>query len=453
MPINASSLEGTAPPGVVPPLPANIAYTNVANSFIKRQTITPADTDGPSPYYALEVRGPAVLNGAHAGIIFNQPNQAIDAKKFRIISYADHLRFEAVADSEGSTIGGETFLDRAGNFTVANNLKAGSFIVAGTCVRAVGARGAPPSTGGGIELFFQSGSGYLHGYNITTSSYTPIIIYGEGVRIGRGDLYVDGGGAQVFGPIYPGRYDTTWGIQTSWYLASHGSYGLFSNTGLYLSGGLTVVSTSNFIGLIRLACDVWHISGEGNQRLHFTTSGITYIQGSGITFRNNAQVDTFIVDSGGNANCGGVFKCGWGYACRAGVYGAYSGNYFNYQWTGAIQCWIDASYFGDITLASDARLKRDFTPLVGSLDKVLQMRPGTFYFKPMSEDAEADPHLRLGLLAQDVQEVAPELVRNTGMKTYLTPDGLQQINYLEMIPMLVAAIKELNQKVEEKWKN
>jgi len=34
-------------------------------------------------------------------------------------------------------------------------------------------------------------------------------------------------------PIYPGRLDTGWTQQGSWYIASHGSYGLYTNTGLY----------------------------------------------------------------------------------------------------------------------------------------------------------------------------------------------------------------------------
>jgi hypothetical protein len=102
----------------------------------------------------------------------------------------------------------------------------------------------------------------------------------------------------------------------------------------------------------------------------------------------------------------GAFQSAWGYRCRAGVYGVYS-NYFNFQWTGAIQCWIDASYMGDIGLVSDGRLKRDFTPLVGSLDKVLQMRPGTFHYLPVKEGVEADPDLRIGLVAQDVLSFAP----------------------------------------------
>ena len=42
------------------------------------------------------------------------------------------------------------------------------------------------------------------------------------------------------GVVYPGRVDVS-GFQSSWYLGSHASYGLYSNTGLYLAGTLTVI--------------------------------------------------------------------------------------------------------------------------------------------------------------------------------------------------------------------
>jgi hypothetical protein len=43
-------------------------------------------------------------------------------------------------------------------------------------------------------------------------------------------------------PMYPGRLDTGWTTQTSWYLASHGAYGLYTNTGMYYEGGVNFPS-------------------------------------------------------------------------------------------------------------------------------------------------------------------------------------------------------------------
>jgi hypothetical protein len=250
------------------------------------------------------------------------------------------------------------------------------------------------------------------------------------------------------GYVYPGRIDAAGGYQGSWYLGSHASYGLFSNTGLYLTGGLTVVGAVNF------AASIWQISSDGWQRLHFASGSVTYIKGAGIRFRNtttgadDTDVGWFDAGTGLFNTPNGILTLGT--RSRPGIYGVPTGSWHNFHWTGAVQCWIDATHIGDVAFGSDARMKRDFTPLVNSLDKVLQMRPGTFYYLPVVEGVDADPQLRLGLLAQDVLPIAPELVRNTGMETPSTPDGMFTINYLEMIPMLVAAIQELEQRKEDK---
>jgi hypothetical protein len=59
----------------------------------------------------------------------------------------------------------------------------------------------------------------------------------SGVIVSGSDLHSNAAVISA-GGIYPGRQDAPAGKQTSWYLASHGSYGLLTNTGLYLGGGL-----------------------------------------------------------------------------------------------------------------------------------------------------------------------------------------------------------------------
>ena len=206
--------------------------------------------------------------------------------------------------------------------------------------------------------------------------------------------------------IYPGRVDVNDGqVQGTWYLSSHGTYGLYTNTGLYVGANIWVTANSylNAVTCAAISC-----------------SSIT--ASSSIT-------------------------SAYGYGCRAGVAGPALANVFNFNWNGTVQAWIDASLIGSIAMTSDARIKRDFTPISNSLDKVLKMNPGTFYYKKVT-DQDADPEMHLGMLAQEVIKFAPELVRNTGMKTKFTPDGVLQVNYVEMISVLVKAIQELNMKIE-----
>jgi len=62
-----------------------------------------------------------------------------------------------------------------------------------------------------------------------------------------GTLAVEGdvnakGNVVPTGQVYPGRVDTP-GAQGSWYLGSHGAYGLYTNTGFYINGSVTTPGT------------------------------------------------------------------------------------------------------------------------------------------------------------------------------------------------------------------
>ena len=66
-----------------------------------------------------------------------------------------------------------------------------------------------------------------------------------------------------------------------------------------------------------------------------------------------------------------------------------------------------ANYQGNNVNLSDRREKKDFAPAGSYLDKICAIPVQTFNYIDQSED---DPGLTLGVVAQDVQAVAPELV-------------------------------------------
>ena len=84
---------------------------------------------------------------------------------------------------------------------------------------------------------------------------------------------------------------------------------------------------------------------------------------------------------------------------------------------------------------SDERLKTDLKPIEDSVNKICQLRAVTGRFKTDEEGTS-----RSFLIAQDVQKVFPEAV------SAINPDELG-LRYTDMIPLLVAAIKELSAKV------
>jgi len=101
----------------------------------------------------------------------------------------------------------------------------------------------------------------------------------------------------------------------------------------------------------------------------------------------------------------------------------------------------DIAYTGNIYDISDARWKRDVEPLHGLLDKVLALRPVSYLFRTDEYPArDFDEGLQLGLVAQEVEEVLPEVVTTD-------QDGYKLVSYVNLVPVLLGAVKELHRYV------
>lgn len=103
---------------------------------------------------------------------------------------------------------------------------------------------------------------------------------------------------------------------------------------------------------------------------------------------------------------------------------------------------------GEITgfsTVSDERLKKNLMPLEGALEKVAKLNGYRFEWKPEMPQYGGKPDI--GLLAQEVQEVIPEAVYET---EWVADDGLiKTIRYERIVPVLVEAIKTLQDRVNE----
>ena len=94
----------------------------------------------------------------------------------------------------------------------------------------------------------------------------------------------------------------------------------------------------------------------------------------------------------------------------------------------------NATANGDVTAFSDARLKQNIKTLDGS--KVYEMRGVSF---------TKDGRPNSGVIAQELQEVAPELVHDEG--EYLS------VAYGNLVGYLIEAVKELKAEVEDLKRN
>jgi len=102
-----------------------------------------------------------------------------------------------------------------------------------------------------------------------------------------------------------------------------------------------------------------------------------------------------------------------------------------------------------VTTTSDMRLKENIQDLNQSAAKNIQLlRPVEYKLKPDSiqhvyqENAFEMKVNHYGLLAQEVQEVFPNIV-------YEGQDGYMSINYTELIPVLIKSVQDLSAEVTE----
>ena len=99
---------------------------------------------------------------------------------------------------------------------------------------------------------------------------------------------------------------------------------------------------------------------------------------------------------------------------------------------------------GDITAfySSDERLKENFTPLTGALDKVKAIGGYEFDWKDGIEEIVSKKGHDIGVKAQELQAQYPELVHERD-------NGYLAVDYIKLNAVLIEAVKELAAKVEE----
>ena len=88
---------------------------------------------------------------------------------------------------------------------------------------------------------------------------------------------------------------------------------------------------------------------------------------------------------------------------------------------------------GDVFVNSDARLKANIVSLGSTLAKLLLLDGKTYTMKK-------DGKQKIGLLAQDIKNVFPELVSEDD-------DEMLAVNYQGLIPILINALKEQDAKI------
>ncbi len=97
----------------------------------------------------------------------------------------------------------------------------------------------------------------------------------------------------------------------------------------------------------------------------------------------------------------------------------------------------NATLTGNLTLNSDARLKQNIQDIANALAMLSELAGKTYEWK---ENMGRDTNVHYGLLAQDVEQVIPELV--------VERDGIKSVDYVGVVPVLINAVNELSEQTE-----
>jgi hypothetical protein len=224
--------------------------------------------------------------------------------------------------------------------------------------------------------------------------------------------------------------------------------GIYSNYSNSTTGYLQIVkgweSNSGFIeffqangtrkGYIGYGGDTvaFQFIGEGSRNIELATNSVTHMT---ITSSGNIGLGTGtpsvrlqVMNNGGGQSTARIHASGnsittdWPSGWGGGL------NTFDISCAGI--------YYSTLLQRSDVRKKDNITTYTRGLSEVLQLRPVSFNWKEHNST-----ETQYGFIAQEVEQIIPELVNEDS-------EGYKNIKHA-YIPILINAIKELNEKINE----
>ena len=165
--------------------------------------------------------------------------------------------------------------------------------------------------------------------------------------------------------------------------------------------------------------------GGGTQVMSVDESGNLYATGNigrdstdYITFTNNNHMDVYVNNS----------------------------NEFRFEKDGDFHA--DGDVIGFSSTVSDSRLKDNIITIGGALDKVKSLRGVSYTWNAGKRKNTND----IGLIAQEVEKILPEVITEKKMPLMHGADpniDYKTVNYEKIIPVLIEAIKEQQEQINE----
>ena len=149
-------------------------------------------------------------------------------------------------------------------------------------------------------------------------------------------------------------------------------------------------------------------------------------------------------------NCGTSCGTGSKYALYSSI-GSSCGGYAGY-FSG------DVYVSGTITSTSDAAKKTNINDFTGALSIITQLKPKTYNYK-VDADLALPTEKQYGFLAQELEQVLPELVKDVETLGQTAPDKegnaepivtgeIKTVNYIALIPILVQGMQEQQKTID-----
>jgi hypothetical protein len=246
--------------------------------------------------------------------------------------------------------------------------------------------------------------------------------------------------------IYPGRTDGG-DNQKNWYLASSGSWGLYTNTSMDIAGGLYLSNQGNnylYNDGTYIKASTFLRAGSGIYSDNWIQSAGSVYVGSHLLEANGSYVYPGRNDGGGSwqGNWYLASNGNWGLYTNTGIYAVgnsafpkiydsdntNSGFYVDPNSTTV----LNVVYANQYNCMSDINLKKDIRPIGDALNKILSIKGVNFTWK----DADMGAGNQVGVIAQDVEKILPEVVTTN-------EQGLKAVDYSKLTPLIIESVKDL----------
>lgn len=214
-------------------------------------------------------------------------------------------------------------------------------------------------------------------------------------------------------------------------------YTASTNRMVITNGGNVGIGTTTPARRLEVSGDARFSSSSGNRFLEFFRAGTTSSQND---FRFDHE-GTFLYMSSSTDDFGGFADI-----ARFGVSGS----------TNVFTVFGSALASGGTWTNSDQKIKKNIQDVKNAMDIIRKLHPTTYSFKKEEYPALNLPGDRqYGFIAQELEEVLPELVNSSEMPVRINENGervmeqIKSVNYEALIPVLTKAIQEQETTVED----